>query len=141
MTDLLVEPTGESNLGNCDCCGQRTRAISGLVHGEDQAAYFVHWTPGKVVELGARWDVVIGKWGEGTTGADRVAVTLEFRHTESGPGFMIVDGREFPDDDMKPRSLRREEVIGTSEADAAFRVVDAVWLQDPRVQEIRDAAA
>jgi hypothetical protein len=94
-----------------------------------------------VAEHGAHFDVVIGMWGDGTTAADRASVALEFRQTDSGPAFMVVDAKELGGDDLAPRPMPRSLVVGTATAEAVFRIVDAVWLQDGRLKELRDAAA
>jgi hypothetical protein len=38
--------------------------------------------------------------------------------------------------DLVDKTLTREEVIGTPTAKIAFDIVDAVWIQDDRIQEI-----
>ena len=47
---MLIEPTGTVGFGPCDCCGDDSRAVAVLVHGEAEAAYSVQWTAGKVDE-------------------------------------------------------------------------------------------
>ena len=36
------------------------------------------------------------------------------------------------------QSLRRVEVVGTPLAPEVFRLVDAVWLTDPRIAEVEE---
>ena len=141
MSELVVEPAGQEDLGCCDCCGKPTRSVRGFVHGPDQSAYFVRWTPGGVAEHGAHFDIVIGGWGDGTTAADRSSVALEFRQTESGPAFMVVDAKKLGGGELALRPMPRSQVVGTATAASVFRIVDAVWLQDDRLQELRGAAA
>lgn len=103
------------------------------------AAYFVEWTRGKVRDSGAHVDLVMGDWGEDTTAADRVAVALEFRATEKGPAFMVIDaaGRAFSGNELVGRALSRDEVINTPRAHRAFEIVDAIWTADGRIAEVR----
>lgn len=97
------------------------------------AAYFVHWTLGKVADRGARLDLVLGRWGRDTTGADRYAVSLEYRRTDRGPAFMVVDATT---NELAGRALRRDQVIGTALASQVFGLVDAIWLHDRRISEV-----
>jgi len=139
MADLKVEP-GTSEDAACDCCGSQSRTVSGFVYrGDDAAAaYSVHWTLGGVDSHGAHFDLILGRWGDGTTAADRRAVALEFRRTDNGPAFMVIDapGRPASRSHLVGRALTRAEVVGTPTATAAFGIVDAVWLQDERIREI-----
>src|SRR5690349_11745131 len=86
-----VKQTGASS-GHCDCCGTTTKRVWGLVNkdGSAIAAYFVCWTTGKP-DHGAAFDLILGKWGDGTTREDRYAVGLDFRVIEGSPQFMVVD--------------------------------------------------
>jgi len=140
---LIVTPTGTKDFGPCACCGDNSRKVWGLVHrgAAGEAAYFVEWTMGQIARHGAHFDLVLGKWGDGTTREDRYAVSLEFQRTEQGPAFIIIDAtdRDVGRDDLVRRGLRRDEVIGTEVAKQAFDIIDAIWLQDARIEEIRRA--
>ena len=83
---------------SCECCGQNSRTVWGLARrdGGAHAAYFVHWTLGKVPGDGAHFDLIFGRWGDDATQADRYAVSLEYRRTEQGPAFMVIDAPERP---------------------------------------------
>jgi len=143
-TPLVVELMGEKNSGPCACCGNDTRSVWGAVHrGEaTEAVYYVHWTVGRVREEGAHFDLAVGSWGEGAQPSDRVGVALEFRITEQGPSFMVIDASDgrLLSDRLVARGLTREQVIGTPLAQQAFGIVDAVWFHDERVNEIKGAA-
>jgi len=114
--------------------------VSGFVYGANDTAavYFVHWTLGGVDTHGAHFDLIIGKWGDGTTPSDRSAVALEFRRTEQGPAFMLIDASQRPAgrSDLAGRALSRDAVVGTPLAKLAFDLVDAVWVHDSRIREI-----
>src|SRR5437870_12701119 len=142
---LEIEQTGAKDLGPCDCCGNLTRRVWGLAHrGEaTEAAYFVEWTAGAVARHGAQFDLVIGRWGDGATSADRVAVSLAFRHTSAGPQFMVVDASERSTavSGVVGRALNGCDVLNTPLATQAFAIVDAIWLQDDRLAEVTKDAA
>jgi hypothetical protein len=54
---------------------------------------------------------------------------------------MVIDATERPiaGGELVGRALRREEVIDTPLAKQAFDIIDAIWLQDQRIEEIRGA--
>jgi len=139
MSNFRIE-FGNSNETLCECCGQQSRTVSGFVYvGEDAAAaYFVQWTVGGVESHGANFDLIIGKWGEGATARGRSSVALEFRRTDKGPSFKVIDAATRPvgRSDLAGSVLPREAVVGTPIAKVAFEMVDAVWLQDGRIREI-----
>jgi hypothetical protein len=139
MDALEVEPTGANDYGPCECCGNHSRCVWGFVHTPEAslASYFVHWTLTRVADHGANFDLIIGRWGEGTSARDRVLVALEYRLLESGPGLMVIDAGARPtaSSELVGRALTRAEVVGRPIAEQAFAIVDAVLAQDPRVAE------
>jgi hypothetical protein len=140
MEALEVEPTGEKDHGPCACCGKNSRCVWGFVRTPraQLAAYFVHWTVGRVSDHGANFDLIVGRWGERATATDRSLVALEYRLLDNGPAFMVIDaeGRPAADSELVGRVLRRADVIGRPIADEAFGIVDAVLAQDARVAEL-----
>jgi len=106
---LIVEPTGQKDFGPCECCGGMSRTVWGVVHEgrRSLASYFVQWKLGQVLRHGAHFDLILGKWGEGT-----------------GRG------------DLAGAALGRDQVLGSSWEQEAYDVVDAVWLKDERIREI-----
>jgi hypothetical protein len=140
MTEIILEPTGSSDYERCECCGENSRTVWGLARrdGGAHAAYFVHWTLGKVAEKGAHFDLILGRWGEDATNVDRYAVSLEYRRAAEGPAFMVIDATERPiaHNELVARALRRDEVMGTELAAHAFELVDAIWLNDRRISEV-----
>ncbi|WP_206108137.1 hypothetical protein [Paludisphaera soli] len=136
---LIIEPAGSKDTGVCECCGHHSRRVWGFVATPDAAvaAYYVHSTLGRVVEHGATFDVVLGAWGEGTSGADRSVVSLLYRLAEDGPGFMVVDAEGRIDDpNVASKALRRDEVVGRPIARQVFAITDAILEQDGRVAEL-----
>lgn len=140
--DLIATPWSESE-GYCDCCGNRSRAVWGDV--SDSAGtvgvYFVHWTENMPEHLPC-FDIVLGAWGEGTSPDARVLVSLVYDSGMKGGSFTVVDSKDRPADSRSVcgRALKRNEVIGTPVADDVFAIVDVVWLQDDRIEEIRTFA-
>jgi hypothetical protein len=121
----------------CECCGNASRAVDGFLHegGVTRAAYLVHWTRGHVLDEGAHFDFIVGKWGEPSEARDRVAISLVY-HPHSG--FTVIDAADRPvaQSELAGRVLARADVIGTHLADKVFAMVDRVWLGDPRIAEI-----
>ena len=138
---LTIEPGTVKDFGPCACCGDNSRKVSGFVYRGDaaEAMYFVEWTQGQIDRHGAHIDLILGQWGEGATSENRHAVAIAFRRTEKGPGFMVIDAtdRQVSRNALVQRGLRREEVVGTTLAAAAFDIIDTIWLQDERIAEIR----
>ena len=98
MPEIILETTGSSDFERCECCGEHSRTVWGLARrdGAAHAAYLVHWTLGKVADRGAHVDLILGRWGEDTTPVDRYAVSVEYRRTDTGPAFMVVDATRSP---------------------------------------------
>lgn len=133
-----VEHAGETCFP-CECCGGTTRRVWGWLHPDagDSSAYFVQWAEGQVDSHGAFFDFVIGRWGEGTTAADRSFAALEFRRLDTGPGFMVIDAAARGDHtSIAASALARAQVVGTPLAALLFELADAVWLQDERIREL-----
>ena len=132
-----VEEMGESG-GLCDCCGNESRCVWGMVHqagGETVAAYWMNWTDGHLGELGANLDLIVGRWGENTSADDRVAISLLHRQQSNGtPALMVIDAAERPaaNGSLAQTALSRSDVVGTPLASRVFSMVDAIYEQDGR---------
>jgi hypothetical protein len=137
-----LEQSGATSF-TCDCCGGTTRRVWGYLHSDtgESSAYFVQWTLNQTATHGAFFDFVIGRWGEGTSPADRAVASLEFRLLESGPGFMVIDASTRGDfTSMAATALNRSAIIGTPLAAQLYDLADAVWLQDQRIVELAGTA-
>jgi hypothetical protein len=141
VTNLFLEPTGSADFGPCECCGNNSRRVWGFVHSPSTAvaAYFVHWTLSRVRDHGANFDLIIGKWGNGSSARDRVLVSLAYRVDDGGPSFMVIDSADRPaaSSELVSKALARSDVVGTLMARQAFDIVDAILSQDPRVTELQ----
>lgn len=136
--ELHVEPGAQNPPIQCACCGMWTLHVQGhVLEGEATlAAYSVHWTAGNLSHPPI-FDLIIGSWGEGTGAEQRLGVSLKYR---AGQGFMVIDSDDRPFSKGTPlfsHPLKRSEVIGTEMAAVVFKIVDAIWLQDGRLLELR----
>jgi hypothetical protein len=135
-----VELSGSHETGVCACCGNKSHVVWGYVYrdGDAWASYHVHWTVGHVREHGANIDLILGLWGEGTSAADRVAVSLDYRLLENGPGFMVIDAgpRLIAKSGLVGCALARADVIGQPIAQDVFATCDAILPNDPRLAEL-----
>jgi hypothetical protein len=136
--ELVVEPDGAKDLDPCQCCGGQRRRIWGYVHDGETAlaAYFLTWTVGQVPWHGARLDLILGDWEDGSTPENRFVVSLEYRRTETETGFRVVDADDSRSS-VASRSLRAEEVVDTEIAKAVFAIAEAIYAHDPRTAEIQ----
>jgi hypothetical protein len=118
----------------CDDCGGATRVARGGVRegGRDRAIYLVSSTEGhRPIALA----LSLGRFGAGTTPADRVVVTMLARLAEDG-GFelMVVDPERSPVDcdAILGRQLDRAEALTRPEIGEVFRIAEHVVNADPR---------
>jgi len=140
-TALTIEASGEKSFGPCECCGEMTKRVWGFVYEANTAlvAYFVEWTPGHEGSS-TNFDLILGAWGDGTDNSARKAVSLEFRRLEFGPAFMVIDATTRPTatSTLVSEVLSRDAVVGTAIASEAYRVCDAVYLEEPRLDWLRN---
>jgi hypothetical protein len=99
----------------------------------------VEWTPSHP-QRDAIFDLIMGKWGEGTEASDRQSVSVAFNVLETGPGFMVQDSsmRKIASSPLVSRALDRNDVIGQPIAAIVFQICDSVYLADPRIEELRN---
>ena len=133
VLDQTFDPTP------CECCGKTTRGVSGWIEDSDKtlAAYLIHWTQSSK-EHDANFDLIFGKWGDEATPNDRSVASFAYRPSENS--FMVIDSRTRPagqSNQVALFPLTRDEIVGTPLASYLFGLLDAVWLQDPRITDIR----
>jgi len=138
--DLDIEPMGDSG-GHCDCCGNETRSIWGNAHavGGTVAAYFVAWTRGQPDHY-PNIDLLIGSWGNDAVNDRRLVAWL---YNPAQPSFMVVDAAARPAaaSALCAMALSRAEALSDEGLmDTARALLDAIWLRDPRVAEVRNLA-
>ncbi|SPV20024.1 Uncharacterised protein [Burkholderia cepacia] len=131
---------GEASTFNCACCGSKTRRITGELHQDDSVAgvYFIQWAPGRP-DHPPIIDLVLGDWGESAGPADRVLVSLIYIPREGGGPVSVVNAAERGVDisDLFEFALAREQVIGTPLAPLVFQMIDALWITDPRIADVK----
>jgi hypothetical protein len=141
--DLRIEfaPEQEREFGSCPCCGEMTRRVWGYVYDceSSTAAYFVEWTPGHARE--ANVDLIIGTWGNDTSAVNRASVAVEYKLLETGPAFRLIDARtrRYADGKLASRALSREEASTDENRDRIFAILDAIYIGDPRLGDLRPA--
>jgi hypothetical protein len=106
------------------------------------AAYFVEWTPGHS-DQSANFDLILGQWGaddSGAAAASRKAVALDFRQTETGPWFRVIDANDRPvsGNSLVGEALTRKQVIDEPISQTVFAICDVVFLEDPRIAPLRE---
>ena len=57
-----------------------------------------------VFDHGAHIDLILGRWGDGTTAHDRYAVSLEYRIIDGGPQLMVIDSQH--------RDVAKSDLVG-----------------------------
>jgi hypothetical protein len=139
---LQIEPLDAADTGRCPCCGDVSRKAWGLILRDDEphASYFVHWTVSRVFDHGAYIDIILGRWGDGSSAADRYAVSLEHRILDTGPCVTVIDAdrRDIAKSELVGHALKRDDVIGGPRAASAFAIYDAMIEQDPRLAALWD---
>jgi len=137
--ELKATPWKESS-STCECCGKVSKTIWGDVSIPNRtlAIYYVQWTVGSAEHF-PNIDLVLGPWGANADPSEQVLISLVYDSGPDGGGFMIIDSAARPANsrELCGRALRRDEVIGTPFAQEAFQIVDAIWLHDPRVGEVK----
>ncbi|HUO80024.1 MAG TPA: hypothetical protein VMU00_07760 [Steroidobacteraceae bacterium] len=124
----------------CACCAGPGELVWGFVNDAGSGpvcVYYVHWTLGRA-DHGAHFDLIVGPWGAGTGPADRIGVSLVYRRDVGA--FTVIDAAERPFAEAQrlfSRALGREEVVTTPIAASVYRLVDAIWLGDSRIGELR----
>ena len=138
--DIVRADFWNESAGHCDCCGKQSKTVWGDLSDSSgtKAVYFVHWTVDEP-EHPPNFDLILGPWGDGAAAEDRVLVSLVYHPRPGGGSFMVISGKGRRADDrgLCGRALEREDVIGTPLAAEVFSLVDALWLTEPRIEEIR----
>lgn len=138
--DMVRANFWSESTGHCDCCGKQSKTVWGDLADSSgtRALYFVQWTVNEPGHM-PNFDIVLGPWGSETAPGDRVLVSLLYQPRTGGGSFMVASGkgRRADDRSLCGRALARADVIGTPLANETFSLVDALWLTEPRIKEIR----
>jgi hypothetical protein len=141
MPSYDVEPDVDQTSGVCECCSNISRQITGFVHELDatRAGYSVHWTVGRFPDHPANIDLIVGGWGEDGTPDQRYVVSMLLTVRDDRPDIIVIDAKDRPiarKADLVGRALDRNEVIGTPRAKEIFDLIDAIFLNDPRLPDL-----
>jgi hypothetical protein len=113
-----------------------TSRVWGYIWQDDSAiaAYFVEWTEGHPYHE-ANFDFIYGRWGDKTSASDRQALSVAFRHLESGPSFMVIDAADRPvgENSLVGKAATREQILNGDLRVITFALCDVVYLSDPRI--------
>jgi hypothetical protein len=118
----------------CDCCGGLTVRLARFVN-HDQSAFAVYFasysTNHEDNEL--HMLVSLGKWGEGTTPADRVAFLCRVRPMDGSYGASLGDAARsaWSDAEIVGKKLSREEALAHPLKATAFEILDEAFVRDP----------
>jgi hypothetical protein len=100
------------------------------------AAYYIQWTRGDQAHY-PNLDFLIGSWGDDSKN-DRMLVSWVY--SVSHGGLMLIDGNSRPTakSPLCSAALSREQVISDQALlQKAKALLDAVWLGDARIEEIK----
>jgi len=145
LGDLTIEPNGQSEPTYCECCGNRSQTIWGYIYDGNlpRAAYFVQWTLESLDHF-PNLDFLIGTWGDDSI-SDRQLISWVFDPTQGNSGgFTVVDSQTRPaaSSSLCAEALTRERVLADSGLfTRSKQMLDAVWSNDPRIEELRRRAS
>lgn len=133
---LEIEPASMKASGRCRCCGKARRTAWGYVFsdGGPRACYFVEWTVGQRA-CGARVDVVVGDWNDGSSEDDRSALSFE-QHLVAGSS--VLDGAASAGRPAAEvgRATTAIEVAGTALDAEARTIARTILANDLRLAEL-----
>ena len=140
MSALKIEPEGESTGPVCECCGNETKSFWGYITENEitEAAYFVQWTT-DAPEHGVNFDFLVGTWGSDLI-RDKKLLAWRYNPTHrDGGAFMAIDGGDRPaaKSELCSEVLSRAQIINEW-MELSGAMIDAVWMDDPRIAEIRN---
>jgi hypothetical protein len=141
MIAYEVEPYADAVSGVCECCGNVSRQITGFVHENDVTilGYSFNWTVGRFPDHPANIDLVMGEWGDVASPEQRFLISMLLTVRDHRPEVLVIDSGNRPmayKSDLVSRALRRDQVVGTPLATKVFALIDAIFLDDPRVSEL-----
>ena len=122
----------------CECCGGRTTTVTRFVH-KDGSAHAIYYArvsdnhPERVASI----LVGLGKWGDGTTDADRRSFFIEMRRGPDGFDVRVVDAAAspWPNAKLLGRTLDRHEALGDPLLHEVFHITDHMVADDAFIRE------
>ncbi|GAA5162121.1 hypothetical protein [Viridibacterium curvum] len=143
MSDTFRVEPAEEHESTCACCGNRTRTVWGYVYASELplACYWIQWTASRP-DHPPNFDFLIGTWGNDEVN-DKQLVSWLFNPSSGGGSFMAIDSASRPAarSTLCAKALTRQEVVNNGALmQQATDLIDAVWLGDPRLLEVREFA-
>lgn len=138
---MRIELGNENIPSTCECCGNKTKSVWGYAYKNEVilAAYFVQWTHARP-DHAANFDFLIGTWGNNKIN-DKILASWVYNTNNEGGSFCAIDGYNRPaaTSELCSRALSRNEVTNNGEIiGICAEIIDALWLQDPRIIEINN---
>ena len=139
MGEIEIELGERAEPHPCACCGRVSHTVWGYVHrnGVPTAVYYAGWSEGHP-DNGVKFVIGMGRWGEGSSAQDRVALFLHYHVLENGPAFMVINRGDTAFADTEAflgRALAREEALAHPWIKAVFNIADRIIEDDLRVKE------
>jgi len=136
LTWDAIEVTAErSEQTACACCGNTTNEVHGTLEndGEWLGHYMCRWSM-QHPEKGVIFQIGLGDWRDQAPADARWMFGATYS-TETA-GFRLDDLRR-NDGGTDATLLDRSDIIDTPFAQEAFAMLDAVFMKDPRLAEVR----
>jgi len=152
IMNLRLEADGEKEPTLCSCCGNPTRTVWGYIYDEDNAfaAYFVQWTSGNKAsdnktgggtKHNSNFDFIVGTWGDDSI-EDKKLLSWVYNAThQTGGSYMAIDAQNRPaaESTLCNVALTREEIVNDwNLMEISKQLLDVVWANEPRIDEIRN---
>jgi hypothetical protein len=131
---IRIEPEDPVKENPCQTCSGTNRLPHGYVYDDEYAhgLYFLEWCDGQHMVKAAFLTIRIGAFSEGTSGADRNSVCIEWRRE----GMRLTDEPARDRPELLGAFLLREAALTMPHINQLWHVADHIVLNDPRVSVI-----
>ena len=132
--DIVLEK-GPLEKTSCECCGGTTLTIEGdLFHAKEWLSFYMVRQSPNHPEAYPVFRFGIGDWSEDAQSDARWI--FEAEHDPVLEGFRILDMSGYVEG-LTYTPLCREDIIGTPYAETIFAMLDAVFMKEPRLEDLR----
>ncbi len=131
---IMVLPTQEGELGQCECCGCTVQTVQGTWRTPGyNGGYFMYGAAGGSDRHVVRIDLLLRRWAAGQNGA-YLGVAADW-HRSGSPAIVLADARDRPvaGSHLAERGLTGHEASGSELGQAALAVAAAILREDGRV--------
>lgn len=137
---ISLELKGEEAGSPCPDCGQATQRVWGHVldHQQTVASYVATWVPGSQ-DHAIGYDLIFGRWDEGSSGENRVLVSMDQRvgAGDGKPRFVDAAGRVAHDPRLFSDALSWQAAMQSTRAKDLLILADIIYRNDPRLEDVR----